>query len=255
MADRNKEKDFKVAGPNAKQPIYRVFKALVMRRIFKKPQIINLAGEVEDKCIVVANHSAKSGPPSLDLYFPKKTAKWGHYGMFGSFKERKAYLRDVLYIQKMHMKPGFGTSFKAGLMGWLSPTVYRGMRMLPSYPDSRLLKTLRISSKVLDQNMGVMVFPENSNEGYEEELKEFFPGFVMLAEKYYRETGEDLPVYPVYYSVPKHIMVIGKPLYVQELAKEGLDRYAIAQRYCEEVNKLFYEYVQDKKVGSCAKSD
>ena len=155
----------------------------------------------------------------------------------------------------MHMKPGFGTSFKAGLMGWLSPTVYRGMRMLPSYPDSRLLKTLRISSKVLDQNMGVMVFPENSNEGYEEELKEFFPGFVMLAEKYYRETGEDLPVYPVYYSVPKHIMVIGKPLYVQELAKEGLDRYAIAQRYCEEVNKLFYEYVQDKKVGSCAKSD
>ena len=238
-----KEKEFKV--PGRKQPIYSAFK-IIMRMIFKKPQIINLAGELPDKAIVLANHSAKSGPPALDLYYPKFTAKWGAYQMFGNYKSRKAYLRDVLYIQKCGKKPGFGTSFKAGLMAIFSPYVYKGMKMMPSYPDGRFAKTLRNSAKVLDANMSVMIYPENSNEGYKDVLTEFFPGFVMLAEKYFRATGEDVPVYPVYYSIKKRIMVIGKPLYVQDMVKEGLDRYQIAERFCGAVNQLYFDYVEKK---------
>jgi hypothetical protein len=68
----------------------------------------------------------------------------------------------------------------------------------------------------------------------------------MLAEKYYRATGEDVPVYPVYYSVKKHIMVIAKPMFVQDFVKEGLDRYQIAEKYCQAVNALYFEYVADK---------
>lgn len=225
--------------------LYAAFKNTVMRLIFRKPKIINLAGELPKKSIILANHSAKSGPPSFDLYYPVTCAKWGAHEMFEGFKSRMAYLRDVLYIKKCGKKPGFINSFKAGFMAIFNPFVYRGMRMLPTYPDARFALTLRESVQVLNADMSVMIYPENSNEGYKDVLTEFFPGFVMLAEKYYRTTKEDLPVYPVYYSIKKRIMVIGKPLFVQDFVKQGLDRYQIAQRFCDEVNQLYFDYVKD----------
>lgn len=238
-----KKKEFQV--PSKKQPVYRVFKVF-MRLLFKKPQIINLAGDLPDKSIIVANHSAKSGPPGLDMYYPVFCAKWGAYEMFGNYKSRKAYLRDILYIKKMGKKKGFATSFKAGFMAIFSPYVYKGMKMMASYPDGRLMETLRNSTQVLDADMSVMVFPENSNNGYKDVLTEFFPGFVMLAEKYYKARGEDVPVYPVHYCVKKRLMVIGKPMYVQDFVKQGMDRYQIANEYCKAVNQLYFDYVENK---------
>ncbi|MBQ4053513.1 MAG: hypothetical protein IJD33_04155, partial [Clostridia bacterium] len=125
----------------------------------------------------------------------------------------------------------------------------------PTYQDGRFATTLRNSVEVLDADMSVMIYPENSNEGYKDVLTEFFPGFVMLAEKYYRQKGEDVPVYPVYYSIKKRIMVIGKPLYVQDMVKEGLDRYQIAQRYCDAVNQLYFDYVQNAPEKSRKKKE
>lgn len=237
-----KQKEFKVF--SRRQPIYNSFK-VIMRRVFKKPTIINLAGEIEDKSIIVSNHSNKSGPPCLDLYFPKKTAKWGAYQMFGNYKSRKEYLRDVLYIQKCGKKPGFKTSFVSSILAMLNPLIYKGMWMMPSYPDSRLKKQLKDSMTVLDANIPVMIFPENSYGGYKDVLTDFFPGFVMLSMAYYRQTGIDLPIYPIHYCVRKRILVIDKPMYVQEMVKEGLDRYQIANRYRDAVNKLYYEYVEN----------
>lgn len=244
-----KKKEFKV--PSRKQPCFKFFKPF-WKMIFKRPNVINLAGEIADKAIVVSNHSAKSGPPCLELYYPKFTAKWGAYQMLGDFKSRYRYLRDVLYIQKLHKKP-FGSTIKAAIMGVLSPMVYKAMKMMPSYPDGRLMSTIKDSCKILDAGMSVMVFPEDSNDGYYDMLTQCFPGFVMLAEKYYRATGEDVPVYPVHYHVKKRVLVIGKPIYVQDLVKQGLDRYQIADVYCKAINKLYYDYVENYQGGKKSK--
>ena len=238
-----KEKEFKV--PSRKRPIYNIMRTILRLR-YKKPQIINLAGDIEDRSIVVVNHSGKNGPPALDLHYPKFTVKWGAHEMLGNYSSRKAYLRDILYIKKMGKKKGFATSFKAGFMAIFSPYVYKGMKMMASYPDGRLMQTLRNSMQVLDANMSVMVYPENSNSGYKDVLTEFFPGFVMLAEKYYKARGEDVPIYPVHYCVKKRLMVIGKPMYVQDFVKQGMDRYQIANEYCKAVNQLYFDYVENK---------
>ncbi len=228
-----------------KQPVYRMFKPF-MRLLFRKPKkVINLLGEHPKKSIVVINHSAKSGPPALDLYYPIKTYKWGAYQMLGDYKMRVAYLRDILYIKKLGKKPGFATSFKSRFMALFNVYIYRGMKVLPTYPDARFAHTLRDSVKVLDANIPVMIYPENSNEGYKDVLTEFFPGFVMLAEKYYKATGEDVPVIPAYYSLKKRIMVIGKAMYVQDFVKQGMDRYQIAEEFCKAVNQLYFDYVQN----------
>lgn len=232
--------------PSTKQPVYRVVKVL-MRLFFKKPRIINIAGEIEDVSILVANHSAKSGPPGLDLHFPKKCAKWGAHEMFESYKNRKAYLRDILYIQKCGKKPGIMTSFKSGFMAIFNKWIYKGMWMLPTYPDIRLGQTIKHSLKVLDANIPVMIFPENSNQGYKTVLTEFFPGFVMLAQQYLKKTGKDIPIYPIYYSVKKRLMVIDKPIYYKQLVDQGLTREEIAEFYKNKVNDLYFNYVENEK--------
>lgn len=237
-----KIKEYKV--PSRKQPIYSIFK-IFLRPFFRKPKIINLAGEISDKAIVVANHSAKSGPPALDMYYPKFNVKWGAHEMFGNYKMRKAYLRDVLYIKKCKMSAR-RASFMSTILAIFNPPVYKGMKMLPTYPDARLAKTIKDSIKVLDSNASIMIFPENSNDGYKEVLTEFFPGFVILAEKYYKLRGEDLPIYPVYYHIKKRVLIIGKPTYIQELVKKDMDRNQIAQYFCDEVNNLFANYIKEK---------
>ena len=81
---KQKEKEFPVSAKTS--ALYAAFKNTVMRLLFRKPKIINLAGELPKKSIILANHSAKSGPPSFDLYYPVTCAKWGAYQMFGNFK-------------------------------------------------------------------------------------------------------------------------------------------------------------------------
>ena len=248
------DKKYKLPNPKRKHPLW-AFLALFVRMKMKRPEIINLAGEIEDKSIIVANHSAKSGPPAFDIYFPTKTAKWGAHEMLGYYSQRKNYLRDILNIKKLKKKPGFMNSFSSAFMGLLNPIPYRGMWIVPTYPDGRLIKTLRYSSELLDKNIPIMVWPENSNDGYKTVLKEFFPGFVMLAEKYYRANGIDLPIYPCYYDVKKRIMIIDKPMYVQDMAKEGLNREQIAQRYCDAVNNLYFEYIEKKEQSTEEKAE
>ena len=243
MAENYKIKEFKL--PSKRQPIYKPFR-IIMRLIFKKPkEVINLAGDIENKSIILANHSAKSGPPALDLYFPKKTVKWGAYQMFGNYRMRRAYLKDVLYIQKCGAKP-FKATFMATILAPFNQFIYKGMWMLPSFPDMRLNKTLRYSTMALNENIPVMIFPENSNKGYKNVLTEFFPGFIMLSHKYYKDTSIDLPIYPVYYSIKKRILVIDKPMYVQKLKEQGLSREEICKVFCDAVNNLYHTYVENK---------
>ncbi len=241
-----KERRYKLPNPKRKMISYK-FLQLFMRRKFKKPEIINLTGgEIADKSIIVINHANKKGPAAIDLRFPKKAAKWGAHQMLDYYSERKAYLRDILYIKKNGKKPGFATSFKASIEAMLSLWPYKGIWVIPTYQDARFIKTLRYSTAMIDQNVPVMVFPEDSNSGYFDVLTKFFPGFIALSEYYYKKNNVDLPIYPCYYSIPKAKIIIDNPIYVQDLVKQGMTREEIAQHYCDAVNRLYLEYVAEK---------
>ena len=86
------------------------------------------------------------------------------------------------------------------------------------------------------------MYPEDSDNGYLDEMTHFFPGFVMLSEQYYKKTGEDLPVFPIYYGRKKKKIVVGKPLYIQEFVRQGVKRNEIAEIFRLEVNKLYREH-------------
>ena len=120
--------------------------------------------------------------------------------------------------------------------------VYKGIKLIGTNPDARLKNTLKKSIKVLNDNKAILIFPEDSNEGYLDEMTHFFPGFVILSEYYYKMYNEDLPIFPIYYKRDKKKMVVGEAIYVQDLIKQGMDREEIAQYYRDAVNNLYYQY-------------
>ena len=229
--------------PKRKQPVWRFVKP-VMRPFCKLKELEFLGEKFPDKCIIVANHNNKKGPMLYELNLPVFHITWGAYQMLGSYKDRYLYLRNVLYIQKNGVNKVKAT-IKAAFEAIFSIFFYKGMKVLPSYPDARLRKTLQYSIDTLDANNAIMVFPEDSGKGYFDEMVKFFPGFVMLSEQYYKKTGEDVPVFPMYWGRKKNKIVVGKPLYVNEMAKEGLDRYQIADKFKEEINTLYRDHFKE----------
>ena len=230
-----KTKEWKV--PKKKQPVWRFFKS-IFALFFTAKSIVYEGEQLPNKCIIVSNHNNKKGPMVFEVNLPIKHATWGAYQMLGTYKERFHYLRDIFYMKKNSVGK-FKATLRAGFEAIFSVYIYKGMKILPSYPDVRFRKTLQYSMDVLDAGYAVSLYPEDSNNGYLDEMTHFFSGFVMLAQKYYQKRGEAVPVFPVYWGRKGNKIVIGKSLYVQDLEKEGLTRDEIAERFRLEVNGLY----------------
>ena len=241
---KEKEKKIKFKLPPKKQPVWRVFK-FVCRPFFLVKNVEFLGEKFPKKCIIISNHNNKKGPMVYEFSLPTRHVTWGAYQMLGSYKMRFKYLRDVLYIQKNGLKK-FPATLKAGFEAIFSIYTYRGMKVIPSYPDARFRKTLQYSMECLDNDLAISMYPEDSNKGYFDEMTHFFSGFVVLAQQYYKKTGEDLPIFPAYYGRKKKKIVVGKPLYVQDFVKQGLNREEIAEQYRLAVNQLYYDHFQEK---------
>ena len=207
---------------------------------YRRPRVVVIPDKVEEKAIFVSNHCSKQGPMILEVYLPYFHAKWGAHEMLGNYKTRFHYLRDVYYIQKK--KAGkFSSTIKAGFEAFFSIYFYKGMKIIGTYQSAQLLTTINNSIKVIENNIPVMIFPENSNDGYEDVIGEFFSGFVLLAERYYKKNQVELPIYPMYFNEKKRLVVMGEPCYVQEYKKQGLDKDQISDEFRKKVNDLYFQ--------------
>ncbi len=221
--------------PRRRQPFFACIKA-VMRLFHRRIRTVSSDGKLDGQCLYLINHANKYGPVLYEMYFPVYNVKWGAHAMLGSYGERRKYLRDVLYIQKN----GYGramASFKAFFEAFFSAFFYKGMKMVPTYPDARLMKTVKKSVEILNES-AVMIFPEDSNNGYHDVMRKFFPGFVLVAEQYYRKNQKDIPMRACYYSKERRLIVVDEPCYLQDLKLGGLDRDGIAEAMRLRVNAL-----------------
>jgi 1-acyl-sn-glycerol-3-phosphate acyltransferase len=209
--------------------IFRLFK--------KKPFIINEAGELPDQAIFLINHASASGPITLSLYFPKLFVPWGHYQMTEGYKKRVLYLAKVFYQQKLGYSP---------LVSWLiaipfaliSKGLYHGIKLIPSYPDIRVRTTLRLSVEHLSAGNPIVIFPEDSTNGYLKDLSALNKGFIALSEEWYRKTKNDIPVYPVYFHKPLNVIKIEKPVFLKKMFDEGKSRDQIADWFLKRINQI-----------------
>lgn len=215
-----------------------------LARIFKrKPQIVNLSGEeLKDKAIFLSNHAGAHGPMTYEMFFPKRVTPWGAHEMKGNYRQRWNYLYHVFYRQKLHWSK-FKSFVVATLFAPISILLYRGVGLIGTYTDGRVVGTLKTSCRVLDKNSAIILFPEDSSKGYIDPPPSFHLGFVTLAKMYKKARGEDLPVYVCYCHAKKRRIVISKPIFVNEMLKNGATGKDIANEAVNISAELYENYI------------
>ena len=226
-------------GKKRSHPIFNAFKKAVSI-FFKAPEIkVEGADMGGGPYMYLANHVVASGPFKYALFFPCSFRPWGTHEMCGNYKERWKYLYHVFYIQKK----GY-SKFKAFVVATpfalISRLLYNGIELIPTYKDGRLKKTVRLSCEALRSGKSLLIFPEDSNEGYKEVIEKFFGGFLVVAQRYYALEGRDIPIRCVYFSRVKNVITVGEPITLSEasalIGKD--DRDALADFFRQRTNAL-----------------
>ena len=228
-----------------RNPIFNVLKKLI-GFFKKKPQIVVIDNQIlQDKAIYIANHSGASGPFTFELYFPKYFIPWGTYEMCGNYRMRWNYLYHVFYRQKLHYSK-FKAFLLASSFGIISKFIYSSTGLIATYKDVRLKNTFQNSMEVLNKNIPLLIFPEDSSVGYLDKPTQYFEGFIAFAKMYFKRTGTDLPIYNVYFSKKQNIIIIDKPLHIMALLENGMSESQIATLFLSNAHALFEQYVKDK---------
>ena len=197
-------------------------------KTFRKAPELVLYEELPERAIYYANHSGAAGPLTLSVYFPKYLVPWGAYPMTGYYFVRWKYLYHVFYRQKLGYSK-FKSFLLATIFGIVSKAIYNGVKLIPTYPDVRLRNTIKESIRNLECNNSLLIFPEDSSGGYENEIDSFHSGLVFLAKSYFKEHKIHIPLIPLYYHKEKQQIITGKKIFLSDF-EDNLSRDEIADK-------------------------
>lgn len=217
---------------------YNWFLRLISRVIMTfrdQPKII-LNHTLPEQAIYIANHSGAAGPLTLSMYFPKYMSPWGTHMMTENYFKRWKYLYYTFYQQKLKYSK-VKSFILATSFGLISKTIYNGVQLIPTYSDMRLKKTIRLSMKHFEVGNSILIFPEDSNNGYKEEIEAFHAGFVYLAKSYFKRYGKHMPIIPLYYHRKAKEIRVGRSYFINEFS-DLTNRKLIANEFKHILNSL-----------------
>ena len=209
---------------------------IILKLFTKKPEFLFLGEKPTQPSVHLCNHVGSKGPLRLELYYDHRFSFWGTHEMNDGIKSIYKYLSTIYFQNKKHFKP-----FIAKIIAFIATPflklIYLGLKLIPTYPDMRLKKTIRLSLEKIDNNISIIIFPENSSNGYFDEIIEFEQGFVLLIEKIYKK-GLDLPLYVMYYQKEKNRYVVDKSVMISELMQLNVSKEVIAEKLKNRCNEL-----------------
>ena len=223
----------------------------VLRIVLKKPQFINLNEKAgyPKRCILIANHRSASGPFTYRPFMDDMYMVTAAHQVCEGFRSRWNYLYHTFYRQKCQ-RPKVISFLLATILGPIIPVLYKYAGSIPLYFDQRVVISFKHCIQALEEDVPVAFFPENSNSGYFELIKEFNMGYLTLAKLWLKRHNEDIPIYTHHYANNPSRIVTGKPMYYSELAKTHTDK---------EINEIFREYMNSLnsigKMGREGKED
>ena len=208
----------------------------ILRTFGKDPKLIQTEKILPETAIYISNHSGAAGPIKLSIYFPKILVPWGAHPMTEWYPSRWKYLYHIFYRKKLHYSK-FKSFMLATTFGIISKTIYKGVYLIPTYPNVLLKKTIKQSIEHLNVNNNLLIFPEDSDNGYLEEIESFHAGFIYLAQRYYKENKVHIPIIPLHFNKVERIIIVGNS-YTLEDFSEIVSRDEIANKFRLILNNL-----------------
>lgn len=214
---------------------FRFLKRL-MRLKYKQPKFIYLGEPVKDGAIILSNHEGTDAPMALEIYHPEAMRMWGTVEMNSGLKNMYKYQSRVYYHEKKHWNLHLARLFCL-IASPLTHLFYKGFDLISIHKGGKLLTTIRESVTAIEQGYNVVIFPEDSTEGYLEELKGFHSGFTLLL-RACEKKELNVPVYVAYYRKSDNTYIFSEPIYYNDLKAQNLSKDQMSQLLCERCNAL-----------------
>ena len=220
----------------AKRRLYFRILKKIMKGRYKEPRFIYLGEKFENGALILSNHEGTDSPMSLEIYCDKPIRMWGTAEMNSGLIKLYKYQTRYYYHEKKHWNIHLARLFclLASPLTWL---FYAGFDLISTYKDTRLIKTLRESVASLKSGDNIVIFPEDSTNGYLPELEGFHEGFVLLADVCNKQ-GLDLPIYVSYFRKSDRTYIFDAPVMYSELYAKYKSRAEIAKHLCHRCNEL-----------------
>ena len=219
-----------------KRKLYFRILTTIMKIRYKKPRFVYLGKPFDNGALILSNHEGTDSPMSLEIYGDTPVRMWGSCEMNSGLIKLYKYQTRVYYHEKKHWNLLLARLFclLASPLTWL---FYSGFDLISIHRGTGLVKTLRESVKAIESGDNVLIFPEDSTNGYLPELEGFHGGFVLLAELCYKR-GIDVPVYVSYFRKSDLTYIFDAPVTYSELLGKYGTRVEIAKYLCERCNEL-----------------
>ena len=231
-----KNKSTKVTSPKQNRRLwFRGMKKLMLGR-YKKPRFIFLGEPYESGALILSNHEGTDAPMSLEIYTQKPIRHWGASEMNSGLISLYKYQTRVYYHEKKGWNLGLARLFCI-IASPLTNLFYRGLRLISTYRDVRFMKTIKESIEAINRGENIVVYPEDSTNGYLAELEGFHAGFALFAETCLRR-GMDLPIYVSYFNKKKRTFVFDAPVKYSELKAKYGTKEEVAKALVERCNEL-----------------
>ena len=214
------------------------FRALkkIMKVRYKQPKFVYLGEEISNGAIILSNHEGTDAPMSVEIYLDKPIRMWGASEMNSGLVSLYKYQTKVYYHEKKHWNIYLARLFCL-IASPLTHLFYSGFDLISTYRDTRIIKTMRESVRAISDGDNILIFPEDSTNGYLAELEGFHEGFVLLADVC-KHRGIDVPIFVTYYRKSDATYIIDKPVYYSSLCASSSGRADIARKLCERCNEL-----------------
>ena len=165
----------------------------------------------DNPLVFLGNHAEIYGPIASALCFPVPVRFWVISKMMFNKKDVRAYMYENTFSKKTFL-PVFVRKLLAWYLGWLSVNIMNSLRAIPVYRDSpmKLRQTIRESVDALAAGENLMIFPEHPEGKYVKNgISELSPGFLMLAEAWWKKSGKKLRLMPVYANREQRTFTFG----------------------------------------------
>lgn len=186
-------------------------------RPFNRHRMVDLdhvKPDAENPIVFLGNHAEIYGPIASALCFPVPVRFWVISKMMFRKQDVRAYLYENTFSKKTYL-PVFVRKLLSWYLGWLSVNVMNALRAIPVYRDSpmKLRETLRESINALENGENLMIFPEHPEGKYVKGgISELSPGFLMLAEAWWKKNGKKLRMMPVFANRGKRTFTFGNEI-------------------------------------------
>ena len=218
-----------------RKPYFRVLKTIMKVR-YKKPRFLYLGEPFENGAVILSNHEGTDSPMSLEIYCDKPVRMWGAHEMNSGLVSLYKYQTKIYFHEKKHWNIHLARLFCL-IASPLTHLFYAGFDLISTYRDVRLVKTLRESFEALKSGDNIVIFPEDSTNGYLPELEGFHEGFILLAE-FCQKKKIDLPIYVSYFRKSDRTYIFDAPIQYSELSAQYKTREQIAKYLCARCNEL-----------------